>query len=330
MGDMSENAQISDKLISYIRGQLDDPDIAYDTPCSRMEGGFETAIYELQLNRIGGEPHKRLVLRLFPDSRPPENAVKEYVVQNVLANEGFPVARTYLLCTDKSVLGGAFFLMDFLPGKSLMSAPIETVPEILGRTHVSAHSINPEPLVHVLEGQGLWDTVNEINYRTLQLQRLADQLPWAAGVAEWLMKNQPPEPGSRAICHGDFHPHNILMDDGRVSGVIDWPDFCIGDAALDVANTHWILSLLYKRQAAKLDPGLASIDWDLFAQRYLEAYRTKLPVADSKLDYFRVLRCMKAIGAGFRGQELFRDPLIVKEIVRCIREITGMLLTPPA
>lgn len=330
MEDMSENARISGRLISYIRGKLDEPDIAYDAPCNRMEGGFETAIYELQLNRFRGEPHKRLVLRLFPEFRPVENAVKEYVVQNVLANEGFPVAGTYLLCTDKSVLGGAFFLMDFLPGESLMSGPIETVPEVLGRTHVSAHSINPSPLIEALKTQSLWDTVNEINYRPLQLQRLADQLPWAAGVTEWLVENQPLDPDNPAICHGDFHPHNILTYDGKVTGVIDWPDFCIGDAALDVANTHWILSLLYKRQAAKLDPGLASIDWDLFAHRYLETYRRKFPIADSKLDYFRVLRCMKALGAGFRGQELFRDPLIVKEIVRCIREITGMLLAPPA
>jgi aminoglycoside phosphotransferase (APT) family kinase protein len=42
----------------------------------------------------------------------------------------------------------------------------------------------------------------------------------------------PPEP--RAVCHGDLHFRHVLVEDGRVSGVIDWIDLCRGEPALDL------------------------------------------------------------------------------------------------
>lgn len=39
------------------------------------------------------------------------------------------------------------------------------------------------------------------------------------------------------VIHGDLGPDHILVDNGRVSGIIDWSDACIGDPALDLAWT---------------------------------------------------------------------------------------------
>ena len=36
--------------------------------------------------------------------------------------------------------------------------------------------------------------------------------------------------------HGDFHPGNLLMDDGHLSAVIDFGDLCAGDPATDLAG----------------------------------------------------------------------------------------------
>jgi aminoglycoside phosphotransferase (APT) family kinase protein len=43
-----------------------------------------------------------------------------------------------------------------------------------------------------------------------------------------------PPPDPRAVCHGDMHFRHVLVDDGRVTGVIDWIDLCRGDPALDL------------------------------------------------------------------------------------------------
>jgi aminoglycoside phosphotransferase (APT) family kinase protein len=42
----------------------------------------------------------------------------------------------------------------------------------------------------------------------------------------------PPEP--RAVCHGDLHFRHVLVDAGRMTGVIDWIDLCRGEPALDL------------------------------------------------------------------------------------------------
>lgn len=44
----------------------------------------------------------------------------------------------------------------------------------------------------------------------------------------------------RTWLHGDLHPANILVEGGRLSGVIDWGDLCAGDAATDLAAL-WLL-----------------------------------------------------------------------------------------
>lgn len=44
----------------------------------------------------------------------------------------------------------------------------------------------------------------------------------------------------RRWLHGDLHALNVLVDEGRISAVIDWGDMTAGDAATDLAST-WML-----------------------------------------------------------------------------------------
>lgn len=46
-----------------------------------------------------------------------------------------------------------------------------------------------------------------------------------------------------ALLHLDYHPQNILMEDGTVTGVIDWENVRAGDPRADVARTASILWL---------------------------------------------------------------------------------------
>jgi aminoglycoside phosphotransferase (APT) family kinase protein len=49
-----------------------------------------------------------------------------------------------------------------------------------------------------------------------------------------------PPPQPQAVCHGDLHFRHVLVEDGRMSGVIDWIDLCRGEPALDL-QTIWSL-----------------------------------------------------------------------------------------
>ena len=49
-------------------------------------------------------------------------------------------------------------------------------------------------------------------------------------------------PGGDRLCHGDFHPINVLAQNSQPI-VIDWPDACCGDPAADVCRSYLLLKL---------------------------------------------------------------------------------------
>jgi hypothetical protein len=57
-------------------------------------------------------------------------------------------------------------------------------------------------------------------------------------------------PGGDRLCHGDFHPLNIIAD-GDNLGVIDWLDATSGPPAADIART-WIMARHYLPALADL------------------------------------------------------------------------------
>lgn len=48
----------------------------------------------------------------------------------------------------------------------------------------------------------------------------------------------PPEPNPVTLLHGDFWPGNVLWQDERITGVVDWEDARLGDPLEDVAITR--------------------------------------------------------------------------------------------
>jgi aminoglycoside phosphotransferase (APT) family kinase protein len=76
-----------------------------------------------------------------------------------------------------------------------------------------------------------------------------------------------PKPTRARIVHGDLHLRQVLVSDGRLSGVIDWIDICLGDPAIDLM-AYWAFATPEGRPA------------------FLEAYG---PVDDEQLLRARVL-----------------------------------------
>jgi aminoglycoside phosphotransferase (APT) family kinase protein len=55
--------------------------------------------------------------------------------------------------------------------------------------------------------------------------------------------------------HGDLHARNILVEDGSISGVIDWGDMASGDRATDLAAIWMLLPSLGSRERAMSEYG---------------------------------------------------------------------------
>jgi aminoglycoside phosphotransferase (APT) family kinase protein len=219
--------------------------------------------------------------------------------------------------------------MDYLSGQPLIMTPPNTIPTLLGETHAALHTIDPHPLISTLHKQGVDEYRYSLNRRFDWLKEKARTLPWIGEGVRWLIDHRPPDPGHFAVCHGDFHPLNILVDDGTVTGVLDWPGFAITDPVFDVANTLVLLTIPAKHLAASWE-GFSSVDWDSVAELYVSAYRTQHHLDSTNIAYYKVRRCVAANIEGVDGQKVWQHPLIVNDLIEYIHQITGIQIIIPA
>jgi len=128
-----------------------------------------------------------------------------------------------------------------LPGVELCDAPDTSRPELaveLARFLRTLHAADVFDAV----GSELpenWtrraDMERRVPYvleKLTELERLWQPPEHVRAVVESARSLPPPEP--KAVCHGDLHFRHVLIEDGRMSGVIDWIDLCRGEPALDL------------------------------------------------------------------------------------------------
>ncbi|HEV2591384.1 MAG TPA: phosphotransferase [Gaiellaceae bacterium] len=92
-------------------------------------------------------------------------------------------------------------------------------------------------VLHAIDGTGLpldgnnrADMGYRVPYTRDLFVQLGREVPRALDEAESLPS--PPEPST--IAHGDLHDRQVLVHEGRLSGVIDWVDICRGDPSIDL------------------------------------------------------------------------------------------------
>ncbi|WP_307476249.1 phosphotransferase family protein [Paenibacillus harenae] len=77
---------------------------------------------------------------------------------------------------------------------------------------------------------------------------------WSAQTGSWselIALAQRPRPSFKpCFIHRDYHPTNILWQDDKVSGIVDWVNACQGPAGVDIGHCRLNLALLYGVEAA--------------------------------------------------------------------------------
>ncbi len=310
---------LSARLLAYLRDALADDRLGYAEPPSRMRGGSQAHIYRFGLSGAPPGLARTLVLCLYPQGYGAARAVKESLVQNGLARQSYPAPRVHATCADRSILGGAFLVMEFHPGDLMLRAPPEAVPGMLGEAHAALHRIDPRPVLESLRAGGWRASRYRFERELTLLDERTGRHPRLRPVVDWLSANRPPEPEPPSICHGDFHPLNILVRDGEVTGVLDWSDAIFGDPALDVACTMLLIRVFGRHV-------LSPPESDRAAEKYLESYRAPRPFDPDRLDYYRIRRCLIGLMDGADGQAAWRHPSIARELAADILRVTGVAL----
>ena len=307
--------EVAGRLLTHLRATLREPNLRYVEPPIRLIGGFDTMIFSFRLGGAVEDWSGPLVLRLFRQQDDPARARWESAVQTALVQLGYPAPRVLLTTTDTEAVGGAFIVMERLPGRMmlddvfkpsrlllLLPRILSEVPGTLAETQARLHELDPEPLLRALDEDDLPATgvapagvsrrMATVDGQLEQLKRRIEnaRLEGLKPGLQWLLRHRPPEPEHRVICHGDFHPLNVLMQGEAVSGVIDWAMTTVADPAFDVGNTKLLLALAPLELPFILEK-IGNVARPVLARRYFEAYRRRRSVDSEAVRYYEAMRC---------------------------------------
>src|SRR5581483_7477967 len=143
-----------------------------------------------------------------------------FAVQHAAFAAGLPTPEP-LAC------GADFILMRHLPGSAdpLVALAVEdraALADALAETLARLHRLTPARLALPALGAPPADGAAA---RRAAYRAALDARPRPHPVLEWGLRalaHAPPAPAAVALCHGDFRIGNLLVESGRLSGVLDW------------------------------------------------------------------------------------------------------------
>lgn len=290
-------------LTEYMRGSVDESIRAVEV--EQFKGGQSNPTY---LIRAGV---RRYVLRRKPPGKllPSAHAVeREYRVITALAKTDVPVPRTYALCQDDSVIGTAFYIMDYVAGRVLWDPRLPGMPrserglvfDEMNRVIAALHQVDYQAI-------GLGDYGKSGSYFARQIDRWTRQ--YRASETEkidamdrliaWLPEHIPASDETR-IVRGDYRLDNLIFHSAepRVLAVLDWELSTLGHPLSDFA---------YHCMTWRFDPGqfrgMAGHDLPALGipteAEYLDVYCRRVgrePVPKSEWEYYLAFNMFRLAG----------------------------------
>ncbi len=228
------------RLAAFLRAEVAD---FRGTPTVRQfQGGQSNPTYQV----VAGE--RRYVLRRKPPGKllPSAHAVdREYRVMSALAATDVPVARMLALCEDETVLGTAFYVMEYVEGRVLWDpllpgmTPVQRTSHYdeLNRVIAALHQVD-------IDAVGLADFGKHGHYIARQVARWSKQYAAAAiapipamdRLLAWLPP-QIPSDDETSVVHGDYRLDNVIFHptEPRILAVLDWELSTLGHPVSDFA-----------------------------------------------------------------------------------------------
>jgi aminoglycoside phosphotransferase (APT) family kinase protein len=211
-----------------------------------FKGGQSNPTYKLIT------PTKSYVMRAKPGPvaklLPSAHAVeREFTVMGGLHGTGVPVPQMYCLCEDESIIGRAFYVMEFMQGRVLWDqslpgmAPTErgAIYDEMNRVISKLHTVK-------FAERGLAGYGKPGNYFERQIGRWSKQyvasitqpIPEMDKLMEWLPQHIPAmakDDSMVSVVHGDYRLDNLMFDAKRpkVIAILDWELSTLGHPLAD-------------------------------------------------------------------------------------------------
>ena len=231
-------------LETYLRQHL--PGFEGPLSVEQFKGGQSNPTYKLTTPSCSYVMRAKPgpVARLLPSAHAIE---REFTVMKALHGTAVPVARMHVLCDDESVIGRAFYIMEYVEGRvlweqslpSLTPAERGAIYDEMNRVIAALHSVD-------FREHGLADYGKPGNYFERQIARWTKQ--YQASITqpieamdrliEWLPAHIPDsarDESQVSIVHGDYRLDNLIFhpSEPRVLAVLDWELSTIGHPLAD-------------------------------------------------------------------------------------------------
>jgi aminoglycoside phosphotransferase (APT) family kinase protein len=230
--------------------------------------------YTSDLAIVSGERGTYVVKR-SPGEQYSQWLAQEYRVLQALRGLPLPLPQPYqFLQQRRAATPESWLVMSYLPGKSLkmlaQNEPDQTAKRrmlhTVGQTLAVLHQQPvPAALRHASQGSWLACMLKRARYHWQHYKTDGN-----AGLLAHLEKHRP-APVPPALIHGDFTVDNVLLLDGKVSGIIDWALGAYGDPRYDLALA--------------IRPKAGIFDTPEDVQAFLDGYGTS-GLSQQEYDYF--------------------------------------------
>ena len=170
---------------------------------------------------------------------------REYRVLTALQNADVPTAKTYALCTDESVIGTWFYIMEYLDGRVIWDSTHGPYSKTDRSDIWDAANLAVAKLHSVdFEAVGLSEYGKHSDYIARQLNRWGGQYeytkttvnPYMDQLIGYLQENIPSS-ADCTVVHGDLQIANMMMhkEKAEVIGILDWELSTLGCPLADFA-----------------------------------------------------------------------------------------------
>ena len=244
------------------------------------------------------------VLRLLRQSGDSTRVERAAAAMRAAADAGVDVPKVYGTTT---VQGRAGLIMDRVDGPDLLALmgrrpwAVPRVARIVGRAQARMHdAVAPADL----------PSLRELVRKKIE----AAELP--AELADFALRKLDALPDGDRLCHGDFHPGNILLGrDGPA--VIDWTDATRGDPAADLARTRVLLRhAAVPEHMPALIRGMQAFGRGTFFRLYLRAYARARPIDADLVDRWEIVRVADRVMEGIDAEQ----PALLDQLERSANE----------
>jgi aminoglycoside phosphotransferase (APT) family kinase protein len=275
------------------------------TDFDTASGGMSKVTYLFRAQDVRGNSHG-LVAR--QNGSKPTFTIDCFIVNNEfdvvkdLYQAGYLVPEPLVLAENLPDVDGDFYLLKQVPGSTIgsvfdgVSDVSEDILLQLADLFAELHSLPMSAFSNYIDKHCdsrtlQWRCDQLIRHDLLRWRNYLANYPKSPSVVDnyldfWLYENIPSNNEPPVLVHGDMSIHNLLVNQGRITAVLDWEVAHFGHPAEDLTYVREMVS--------------ARMDWDKFMTRYHESGGRA--ISQEIFDYYEVLGYRtKVIAANFQS-----------------------------